>query len=315
MIVVAGEALIDLVSSGDDGYRAVVGGSPANVAVGLARLQQRVRLLARISADPFGQRIRTYLADNGVDLTWSVDATEPTSLAIASLDQHGHAEYAFYLAGTADWQWRREQLPATWDGVRAVHSGSLALSLAPGADVLEEMLSAVPVTVSIDINLRPSICDDRDAERLRIERQIRHAQLVKASQEDVMWLYPGRTVAEIAASWQAAGATCVVVTLGGDGVYLLPPDGVAVRTPARPVTVVDTVGAGDAFTAGLLSALAGADALGSDPVARLTSATPDVWRAAVDYASTVAALTCARFGADPPTAAEVEANDGHLKRE
>jgi fructokinase len=305
VIVVAGEALIDLVTNGGDGYRAVVGGSPANVAVGLARLDQHVRLLARISADPFGQRIRAYLVANDVDLAWAVDAAEPTSLAIASLDAHGHAEYAFYLNGTADWQWSPDQLPPSLNGVTAVHSGSLALSMSPGADVLEAMLAAAPVTVSIDINLRPSICPDRDAERSRVERQIRHAQLVKASQEDVAWLYPDRTVEQTATAWQASGATCIIVTLGGDGVYLLRPDGVAVSTPALPVDVVDTVGAGDSFTGGLLSALAAIDALGADPAARLTAVTADQWRAAVDYANTVAALTCGRFGADPPTAAEV----------
>jgi fructokinase len=307
VIVVAGEALIDLVSTSGDGYRAVVGGSPANVAVGLARLGRHVRLLARISADPFGQRIRAHLASNDVDLTWAPDATEPTSLAIASLNADGHASYAFYLAGTADWQWSRSDLPASLDGVIAVHSGSLALSMAPGGAVLEEMLAAATVTVSIDINLRPSICGDRDAERTRVERQIRHAQIVKASEEDLAWLYPSRPVAAIAAEWQAAGVPCVVVTLGGDGVYVLPPNGVAITKPALPVTVVDTVGAGDSFTGGLLSALSAIDALGVNPVERLAAITLGQWNTAVDYARTVAAITCSRFGADPPTSAEVTA--------
>ena len=308
MIVVAGEALIDLVSTSGDGYRAAVGGSPANVAVGLARLDQHVRLLARISADPFGQRIRSHLESNGVDLTWAVEATEPTSLAIASLGADGGASYAFYLAGTADWQWSPAQLPAALDGVIAVHSGSLALSMAPGGAVIEEFLAAVTVTVSIDINLRPSICGDRDAERERVERQIRHAQIVKASEEDLAWLYPSEPVASVAARWQAAGIPCVVVTLGGDGVYVLRPDGVAMTKPALAVTVVDTVGAGDSFTGGLLSALAAIDALGTSPASRLAAVTPSQWSTALDYARTVAALTCSRFGADPPTSAEVAAS-------
>lgn len=307
MIVVAGEALIDLVTTGGDGYRAVVGGSPANVAVGLARLDRHVRLLARISADPFGQRIRAYLADNRVDLDWAVAASEPTSLAIASLDEQGRAEYAFYLNGTADWQWSPSQLPTSDEEVTAYHSGSLALSMAPGAAVLETMLANATVTVSIDINLRPSICPDRDSERDRVERQIRYAQLVKASEDDVTWLYPGRTVPEIAQAWQDLGATAVIITLGADGVHLLRPDGVAVHTPSLAVHVVDTVGAGDAFTAGLLAALAGEDALGTDPVARLTALTEHQWSTALDYANTVAAITCSRFGANPPTTADIAA--------
>jgi fructokinase len=308
VIVVAGEALIDLVAvDRDGGYRAVVGGSPANVAVGLARLGRPTRLLARLSTDPFGQRIRAHLVANGVDLTWAARALEPTSLAIASVDEAGRAEYAFYLTGTADWQWTADELPQTLHAARAVHTGSLALAMAPGADPLEAMLGRSSVTVSIDLNLRPTILGDLARERDRVGRQIGHAHLVKASEEDLASLYPDRSVADIAASWRSAGVACVVVTLGAEGVYLLAPDGTSYHRPVRPTTVVDTVGAGDAFTAGLLAALADLDALGTDPAERLAAVTAPQWTAALDYANTVAALTCGRRGADPPTAAEVTA--------
>ena len=314
MIVVAGEALIDLVAEGGDGYHAVVGGSPGNVAIGLARLGRPVRLLARLSEDPFGRQIRDHLSTNGVDLAWAIDAAEPTSLAIASLDDFGRATYAFYLSGTADWQWTLSELPRSLDGVTAVHSGSLALAMAPGAKVLEEMIAATPVTVSIDLNLRPSICGDWEAERKRVERQVRYAQIVKASDEDLAWLYPDRTIAEVAASWQQAGVSCAVITLGGDGVYVLTASGAEHRQPAVPIAVVDSVGAGDAFTAGLLAALDESGALGADPVTRLGAVTNDLWAEMIAYASMTASITCGRRGPDPPPAGEVRAALGLRKR-
>ena len=307
MILVVGEALVDLVAQeAFETYRAFVGGSPANVAVGLCRLDVPVRFLGRLSKDPFGQRIRTHLAANGVNLDRAVVADEPTSLAIATVDAQGHASYAFYLNGTADWQWRTDEFPLALDEtVRAVHTGSLALALAPGAAVLEDFLGRVAVTVSLDLNLRPSIRGDRDEERRRVERQVRWAHIVKASEEDLAWLYPGRPISEIVMGWRFAGVACGVVTLGADGTYLLAPDGVAYRQTARPVAVVDTVGAGDAYTAGFLAGLDEVGALGSNPADRLAAVTPQQWLKVLDQASTVAAITCTRPGADPPTRSEL----------
>ncbi|MDM4718698.1 carbohydrate kinase [Micromonospora sp. WMMA1363] len=313
MIAVIGEALVDLVAEDRvGGYRAVPGGSPANVALALARLEQPVRLLARLSGDGFGQRIGAHLRDNGVDLAWAVSADEPTSLAVATLDDSGQASYQCYLNGTADWQWTASELPNLAAApVTALHSGSLALALPPGATVLEDLFARErrrgALTLSIDLNLRPSIVADRDGERQRVERQVRSAHIVKASEEDLGWLYPGRAVEEVMADWRAAGAACSVVTLGAVGSCLLAPDGRLYRQPARRVDVVDTVGAGDAFTGGLLAALADVGALGDRPGARLTAVAPEQWRQVLDLASTVAALTCARRGADPPTLAHAAA--------
>jgi fructokinase len=306
MILVAGEALIDLVADSVDGaYHAMVGGSPANVAVGLSRLDVPVGLVARLSKDAFGQRIRTYLTVNGVNLDRTVEAAEPTSLAVATVDADGRASYAFYLTGTADWQWQASELPPTDGTIEAVHTGSLALAIPPGSVALEAFLADAAVTVSLDLNLRPTILDDRDAEWERVRRQVRYADIVKASEEDLAWLYPDRPIAEVAAGWLAAGVACAVVTLGAEGAYLLAPDGVAYRQTARPVTVVDTVGAGDAFTAAFLAALHNLGALGDDPRRRLAAVTPQQWVAVLDHAGAVAAFTCGRRGADPPTLAEL----------
>ena len=311
MIVVAGEAVMDLVDAGDGGtFRALPGGSPANVAIALARLGQPVRFMARLSHDTFGRRLRTHLAANGVDLGLAVTAPEPTALAIASLDRAGRAAYDFYLEHAADWQWTAAEMPALESPTISLHTGSLALAMAPGNAVLEQLLAhehaAGRMTISVDLNLRPSIVPDATAERIRVERQIRHAHLVKASDEDLAWLYPRRPIAEIAAGWRAAGVACGVITLGARGAYLLGPTGVAHHQTARPIDVVDTVGAGDAFTGGMLAALATIGALGDDPFHRLAAISEQQWLSVLDHASAVAALTCTRPGADPPTLAELE---------
>jgi fructokinase len=190
--------------------------------------------------------------------------------------------------------------------VTAVHSGSLALAMQPGAAVLEEFLASVrsSVTVSIDLNLRPSIRTDADRERSRVERQIRLAHIVKASEEDLSWLYPGIPVEQIAADWHLAGAACCVVTLGPNGAYLVAPNGLAYRRTAPVVDVIDTVGAGDSFTGAMLATLADFGALGRDPRARLEDVTSEQWLATLDRAGMVAAITCTRRGANPPSALE-----------
>jgi fructokinase len=311
MIVVAGEALIDLVVT-PDGQRAVPGGSPANVAVTLARLDQPVRLLARLGPDEYGQQIAEHLATNRVDLQWAVRAPEPSSVAVATLDVTGQASYEFRLEGAADWQWTPQELPdLAGSSALAFHTGSLALALAPGAQALEGLLAHErdrdAVTLSIDLNLRPSIVTDRAAEQRRIRRQVPLAHLVKASDEDLAWLYPDRSIADVMAEWREAGVSCAVVTRGGEGAWLLAPNGALHEQPAVPTTVVDTVGAGDSFTGGLLAALADIDALGDRPTDRLAAVTEQQWTAVLRQAATVAALTCARRGANPPTQAEVRA--------
>ncbi|MEU8332547.1 carbohydrate kinase [Micromonospora sp. NPDC048839] len=311
MIVVAGEALIDLVVTAE-GERAVPGGSPANVAVTLARLDQPVRLLARLGADEYGRQLAAHLSANRVELDWAVRAPEPTSVAKATLDASGQASYEFRLAGTADWQWTPEELPdLAGSPATALHTGSLALALAPGAQVLEDLLARERrrdgLTVSIDLNLRPSIVTDRAAEQARVRCQVPLAHVVKASDEDLAWLYPDRSVGDVLAEWRDAGVPCALVTRGGEGVWLLAPNGSLHEQPAVRTTVVDTVGAGDSFTGGLLAALADLDALGARPADRLAGVTEQQWDAVLRQAATVAALTCARQGADPPHRADVDA--------
>lgn len=301
MIVSCGEALVDLVPHADRvTYTPRAGGSPANVAVGLGRLGVDVALLARIAADGFGRLLRTHLATSRVDLTIAVASDEPTTLAVVTLDPLGRAEYAFYVDGCADGAWRPAQLPAALpDRADALHvSGSLALAVPAMGDTLELLLRREHPrrTLTFDPNLRPGLARDPSGLRERLDHWIPLVDLVKVSSDDLAWLAPGEPVETIAARWQRRGPVLVVVTRGPDGVHAIGPDG-PVDLAAEPVTVADTVGAGDACMSGLLAALDRAGRLSRD---RLATIPADTLTAALAFAQHVAALTCTRVGADPP---------------
>ncbi|HEY2043662.1 MAG TPA: carbohydrate kinase [Jatrophihabitans sp.] len=314
MVCVIGEALIDLVRGADvheisaaDGslpYRAHPGGSPYNVAIGLARLGQHTLLQARFSDDAFGRQLRAHASDNEVDLSIAVAAAEPSTLAIVGIDEAGNASYDFYLNGTADWQWRPSELDRMPADQSWVHTGSLASWTQPSAAVIEAHLHRLrasrPVTISYDPNIRPRLMGEHQAAVDTVERFVALAHVVKASAEDLNWLYPGRDIAPVLRAWRDLGPAVVVVTDGGQGAHAIAASGEPITVPSRPVTVVDTVGAGDAFMAGLINALATSKALH-------TGLDHEALRAVIDEASTVAALTVAKAGANPPTATELAA--------
>ncbi len=308
MLTVLGEAVVDLVADGDRRFTAHPGGSPLNVAVGLGRLGRPVSLAARLSGDTFGGMFREHLAVAHVDPRHLVAAAEPSTLAVATVDADGVASYDFWTEGTADWQWTAAELAGVvGTGTAALHTGSLALELEPGATRVRDLLRAVRraggTTISYDPNVRMARRGPVEAGRAAVEEVVGLAHVVKVSSEDLAWLYPGEDPVVAAGRWTGAGPALVVVTLGGDGAVAMVAGADPVRRPAPPVTVVDTVGAGDAFSSGLLDALAERDVLGRgrDALAGLDLA------AVLDRACLVAALTCARPGADPPTLDEVRA--------
>ncbi len=312
MITVCGEALVDLVSVDGRHYTAHPGGSPANVAVGLARLGVDVSLLARVSDDAFGRLLRDHLTGNGVDGRDLVPAAEPTTLAVATVGDDGSATYDFYVEGTADWQWAAGELPErVADDVTALHTGSMALEMAPGATEIESLLRREhhrdAVTISYDPNIRLARRGDRRVAREQVERLVGLADLVKVSSEDLAWLLPGVAPQDVARDWSGRGPGLVVATLGADGAIAVGPDGEVVTARSPRVDVVDTVGAGDAFMAGLLSGCAGAGLLGAGPRDRLAALDPAQLKSLLARAGTVAALTCGRAGADPPSQAELAA--------
>jgi fructokinase len=316
VITVIGEALVDLVVSPDWSCRATPGGAPANVSVALARLEQDVSLLARISGDGFGTMLRQHLARNGVSPRDLVDAPEATTLAIATLREGGQASYSFYLNGTADWMWRADELASLPDDVTALYLGSLATALPPGAAHIEALArrinSAKKMVIFYDPNLRPGATPDADAERQRVERQLGQVHVAKASAEDIEWLYPGESVAEVARRWRGLGPSVVAVTLGSEGAFGLAGDGPGITVPPVPVQVVDTIGAGDAFSAGLLDAMAEDGLLGPAGLAALPGLDSARVGRLLASAGVVAALTCERRGADPPRKAEVIARRAQL---
>ncbi len=310
VVAVVGEALVDLVEVGPDGlFEALPGGSPANVAVGLARLEVPARLVARVADDPLGRRIRRHLTANGVDLSYAVAAREHSSLAIVAVGDDGRAEYDFRVDGTADWQWRDYELASALNGpVVAVHSGSLALTMPPGADALMRVLGSARATASIsyDPNCRPLLMGSPDGVRVRVESLLAFADVVKASAEDIEWLLPGRNPEEVAEDWLARGPALVAVTLGPDGVVAVARKAGLVRRPGRRVRVVDTIGAGDAFTSALLAGLYRRSVLGADRRKELRAIDAYMLAEVLDEGVVASALTCTRRGAELPTLAELD---------
>lgn len=309
MYAVIGEALIDLVDPGDDtACVANPGGSPLNVAVGLARLGQAVAFLGRFSRDPFGTVLRNHARRSGVDLTLAVTDRQPSTIALLDL-QDGVARYEFSVDGTVDFQWAEGELTRLPRSVGLVHFGSLASWLLPGdlviARRIAELHAAGQVIVSYDPNIRPQLQPDAAAAREQVEAALLSAHLVKVSTEDLHWLYGAEPVEPIARRWLVAGPDLVVVTRGGDGATAFVAGAAPIERPIHRAPVLDTVGAGDAFTSGLLDAL-GRRGITAPPLLA-EAADPNTLSAVLDEAALVAALACTRAGADPPRRAEVEA--------
>ncbi len=286
--LVIGECVADVVRTPGRPDRAHPGGSPANVAFGLARLGHRTTLLTQLGQDPMGDLIRVHLSSAGVSVL--TDGQEPpTPTAIVTLDERGSAAYEFAIG----WSLRTTAVPQA----RHVHLGSLASVLEPGAGTARRLLRelrASGATVSYDPNIRPALFGERARGVAAVEECVALSQIVKASDEDLEWLYPGVPVRESAARWLTLGPRAVVVTCGGEGAFALTPDG-EFRIAAAPAEVVDTVGAGDSFMSALLVTLAGREAD--------AQAVPSALRAA----AAAAAITVSRAGANPPTTAELTA--------
>lgn len=277
--------------------RVLPGGGPANTAVSLARLGTPARFLARLSGDVFGRLFRAHLEASGVDLSYAVEAAEPSTLAVAELDDRGQAAFSFHAQNTADWQWTPDELARVdLSGTACVHTGSLALVRAPGAAAVEDFLAtaASRATVSIDPNVRPLLVAP-DVYRARLTRWCALADILRLSEDDLHLLLPGTPPERACDLWHAAGARLVVITRGAEGA-LASLDGARVRVPAVTTEVVDTVGAGDSFTAGLLHHLGERGLLGG----RLTGLRLDDVAEACRFAARVAALTCSVAGPNPP---------------
>jgi fructokinase len=309
MIVVCGEALIDLTPTDHNGTEAFVprpGGSPFNIAIGVARLGAPASFLGRFGDDFFGAQLRDRLTADGVDLTYAVTGPELTTLAFVHLVDGVEPEFAFYAERSADRLLAPGDLPAVFsDDVEALHFGSISLVLEPGATTLEGLLQREhgKRVITMDPNVRPGLIPDPDAYRTRLEGLVALTDVVKVSRADLDWLYPGEPVTSVARRWLAMGPSLLVVTLGPDGVLGLTGSG-TVQLAGIDVKVADTVGAGDAFMSGLLAGLHERGALKRGLVGTLGE--PELAEI-LGAANRGAALTCMRHGADPPNRAELEA--------
>jgi fructokinase len=306
MLTVIGEGLVDVVQR-SSGIEAHVGGSPLNVAVGLARLGHPVQFVGRYGRDAYGESVAAHLRASSVMLPQAPDGL-PTSVATALVDDDGAATYTFDLA----WELPSlaERLPFMLQGTTLLHTGSIATMLAPGAaEVLAAVEHAHPAsTISFDPNCRPSIITDAEYARRQAEKFVTLSDIVKASDEDLAWLYPGVDPLESARRWLklggAEGPAVVVVTRGAAGPWGITAAG-ETEFAAPRVEVADTVGAGDSFMAALLSGVVDRGLDGAQNRADLRALPAEGLTALLAHASRAAAVTVSRAGANPPTRAEL----------
>lgn len=292
--LVIGEALIDIVERDGEVVGEHVGGSPLNVAVGLARLGRGVDFLTHIGEDARGRRITDHLHSAGVDLVAGSAAAHRTPTARAMLDEAGSARYEF------DIEWALAGTPEVAPPLVA-HTGSIATVLEPGCRATAALLDTYhpSATITFDPNVRPALIEDPDAARSRIDRLVERADVVKVSDEDLRWLYPDRTPKQIARTWLESGPSMVAVTLGDQGAFAMCTAGSA-RVAAQQVDVVDTVGAGDAFMAGLVDALWTLGLLGAARRPALRDIGLEALHSVLQTAALSSALTVMRAGADLP---------------
>jgi fructokinase len=300
-VVVAGEALIDLILRPDGSLAAAAGGGPFNAARTLARLGIDTVFLGGLSDDRFGRLLRTRLEEDGVRLGMPDAVPLPTSLAVAELDEGGAATYRFYLTGTsAPAVTDADAHGVVTDATRVLHVGTLGLVLEPMATSLERLVADVAddVLVFVDPNCRPRIIDDAAAYAARLDRVLARADVVKVSGDDLEWLDPDAPTMDTARALLDRGPAVVLFTDGAATVHVLTATE-SFSLPVPSVDVVDTVGAGDSFGGGFLASWVDAG-LGRDDLRDL-----DAVRRATERAIVVAGITCTRAGAEPPRLAEL----------
>ncbi|MCB5175830.1 carbohydrate kinase family protein [Microvirga lenta] len=309
MILVCGEALIDLFigATSPEGLpaEAVAGGSPFNVAIGIGRLGCPVGFLSTLSEDAFGSFLASRLDEAGVSSDFLHRSPKHTTLSVIATNAAGAPQYSFYAENCADRALTADALPSTLPAtVNAIAAGSYSLGVEPVSTAIETLIrrEAGSRVISLDPNVRPRVVGDLSAFRQRFERLLADATIIKASDEDVELLYPGKAPVAVAREWLEQGPKLVVITRGAEGPMAVF-DGSVLERPAPQIQVVDTVGAGDTFHAALLAWLDAQSLLTPEQVARLDGAQVE---AALDFAAAAAAIVCTRRGANPPTWDEVE---------
>ncbi len=303
MILCCGEALIDMIASptlsGEQGFVPHSGGAVFNTAIALGRLGAPAAMLTGLSTDMFGRQLEKALNDSHVDTTHLITSDRPTTLAFVQL-QNGQATYSFVDENTAGRMLRPEDMPEQLTTVSAMYFGGISLACEPCADAYAALLDrhGSDRAVMLDPNIRPGFIKEPTRYRTRLNRMISQTDILKVSDEDLNWIIPGpELLEEKVPLLLQAGPAVVLVTRGSDGASGYLADGSNVSVPVKPAEVVDTVGAGDTFNAGVLAQLNGSGHL-TKPRLRNLSGTQ--LRAALEMGAEVAAVTVSRAGANPP---------------
>jgi fructokinase len=308
MIVSCGEALIDFLprkdAGGADVFRPFAGGSPFNVAIALSRLGAPAGYFGGLSTDFFGQMLRETLEANGVDLSVTDINDRPTTLAFVSLTG-GDARYAFFDEGSAGRMITENDLPALTAEVEALHFGSFSLAAEPCGSALEGLMQGEQRdrVIMLDPNIRPTLIKNRDGYIARLDRLVAMTDIVKVSDDDLEWLAPGATFDELGRRWLGLGAKLVILTRGSGGAVAMS-KAASAKVAGIDVSVVDTVGAGDTFTAAFLAGLKRNSLLTKPAIAALSQAQVTE---VIAFANKAASITASRAGADPPRLDEVGA--------
>lgn len=309
MILCCGEALIDMIPSptlegGRDGFVPHSGGAVFNTAIALGRLGVQTGMITGLSTDMFGQQLADALHASHVDTTRVIRSDRPTTLAFVKLTD-GHASYSFFDENSAGRMIRPEDLPDLSDEVSALFFGGISLAVEPCADTYAALVEREGTgrAVMMDPNIRPGFIKDVDRYRDRLARMLRLTDIVKVSDEDLNWIYPGPdSLQSKLETLRATGPRIVVMTRGGEGATAYLSDGTDVTVAAERVTAVDTVGAGDTFNAGVLASLSEQGLLTKSGV---TAVTTGQMHLALTLAAKSAAITVSRAGANPPWREEI----------
>ncbi|WP_289040142.1 carbohydrate kinase [uncultured Aliiroseovarius sp.] len=308
MILCCGEALIDMIptptKAGPDGFVPHSGGAVFNTAIALGRLGVEVGLLTGLSSDIFGNQLQTALHDSHVDTSLVIKSDRHTTLAFVKLTD-GHAAYSFFDENSAGRMISPDDLPTLPDHISTLYFGGISLSCEPGADTYAQLAQtgAAGRLVMLDPNIRPGFIEDTARYTARLRRLFALADIIKVSDEDLDWLHPGPDDLRRKAGFLLKeGPAIVIVTKGADGAAAFTAEGVKAEAKSDPITVVDTVGAGDTFNAGLLAKLSDLDLLNKTAIRDITA---NQLHAALAFGARIAAITVGRAGANPPWADEL----------
>tara|TARA_Y100000590_G_scaffold67658_2_gene73512 strand:+ start:652 stop:1590 length:939 start_codon:yes stop_codon:yes gene_type:complete len=308
LIAVCGEALIDFAPieiSDNRAYLPIPGGSPYNVAIGLGRLGCPVDFIGKLSTDEFGKNLRKNLLANGGNDRFTISGAEPSTLAFIHIEKGEEPHFSFFSNNSADRNFTISDLPKSLNSeIQAVHFGSFSLAHEPIASTLEKLIEREhnERIISIDPNIRPSFVTEKYEYIKRLEKLISLATIVKVSVADIEWMYPDSNPKKIISQWINSGPSLAILTSGEKGSYAETPSGIKINSPAKPVNIVDTVGAGDSFMSALLWWLLEKKFLNLQSIKTLKE--KDIENLLI-YSSTAASITCGRSGANPPFANEI----------